>query len=460
MKETRMQLNFLGLWDQQAIVDKLEAMAAQGWMIQKMGNFFWTYTKIEPRNRRFRVTYFPTVSPYDPGPSQGQLTREELCARDGWQLAVRRDVAQVFYTDREDAVPIDTDPVLQVEAVRQAYNRRELPSRLATTFLSGFYIFIQLQNFFRDPAEFLCSNYHLFALLAWAVLFVFYLWGTVRDLLWLNRATRDALEKGTFLPPRSYAGAEMVLTVLAILLVVFSLAGLDGGNVYILLWMGCMGLMFWVTASLRNFLKKQGFSAAFNRVVTTVTSVVLTMVLLGGVIWLGVSGGISTREESQPVGSYTIEGYTFDIYDDSLPLTVEDLVSLEAQWSREANFRSSFLLTQEQYRQDLIPGQEITNYEMTYTIYRPANGWVYDTVRRGLINSRQDEVGDGYVFTDHYQQIDPTLWNAREVYQAYWSDSLLDTYLVCWEDKILEIKFYWQPTQEQIAAAAEILKEA
>lgn len=460
MKEIKRCLNFLGLWDQQAIVKKLEAMAAQGWMIRKMGNFFWTYEKMEPRKLRFWVTYYPTASPYDPGPTRGQLDREALCARDGWQLAVRRDVAQVFYTAREDAVPIDTDPVLQVEAVRQAYYRRELPSRLTMAFLCGFYIFRQFWDLGRDPVEFLSSNYHLFALPCWAVLFLLYLWGTCRDLLWLKRAARDALEKDAFLPPRSSPWVEAGLTVLAILLLVCSMAGLAESSLLILLWVAGMVLLMMAVTALMGLLKKAGFGRTFNRTVTTVTAVVLTLALLGGGFWLGISGVIPEKVESRPVGSYTRDGYVFDIYDDPLPLTVEDLVPLEAQWSREADFQSGFLLTREEYRQDLLPDQEIHNYEMTYTLYRPANGWVYDTVRRSLLNSRQDEVGDGYVFTDHYQQIDPAPWNAREAYQLYWSDSVLDTYLVCWEDKILEIKFYWQPTPDQIARAAEILQQA
>ena len=33
-----------------------------------------------------------------------------------------------------------------------------------------------------------------------------------------------------------------------------------------------------------------------------------------------------------------------------------------------------------------------------------------------------------------------------------------DTYLVCWEKRIVEIKFYWTPTREQIQIAAERLR--
>ena len=63
----------------------------------------------------------------------------------------------------------------------------------------------------------------------------------------------------------------------------------------------------------------------------------------------------------------------------------------------------------------------------------------------------------GIVFTDHYEPADPAPWGAQEAYQVYFSDSFLNTYLVCWEERIVEIKFYWEPTPEQIRLAAEKL---
>ena len=116
VKRTLVNVSF---YDPEAIQRKLEQMAAQGWMIQKAGNLFWTYTKIPPQKLRFAVTYFPGASEFDPKPSEKQLEKEELCAQDGWRLVLRWDVMQIFCTDREDAVPIDTDPVPQVDNIHR-----------------------------------------------------------------------------------------------------------------------------------------------------------------------------------------------------------------------------------------------------------------------------------------------------------------------------------------------------
>ena len=121
VKRTLVNVSF---YDPEAIQRKLEQMAARGWMIQKAGNLFWTYTKIPPQKLRFAVTYFPGASEFDPKPSERQLEREELCAQDGWRLVLRWDAMQIFCTDREDAVPIDTDPVPQVDNIHRTMRKK------------------------------------------------------------------------------------------------------------------------------------------------------------------------------------------------------------------------------------------------------------------------------------------------------------------------------------------------
>ena len=111
MRTLKRTLANFSFFDQQTIEKKLEDMAAKGWMVTKAGNFFWTYERIPPQKLRFAVTYFPGASEFDPQPSEKQLEKEELIARDGWKLVLRWDAMQIFCTDREDAVPIETDPV-------------------------------------------------------------------------------------------------------------------------------------------------------------------------------------------------------------------------------------------------------------------------------------------------------------------------------------------------------------
>ena len=78
MKNHRYCLEFFAFYDHTAIQRRVEEMAAQGWLLEKPGNFLWIYRRTEPRRLHAAVTYFPTASPFDPSPSQGELTMEEF----------------------------------------------------------------------------------------------------------------------------------------------------------------------------------------------------------------------------------------------------------------------------------------------------------------------------------------------------------------------------------------------
>ena len=74
-----------------------------------------------------------------------------------------------------------------------------------------------------------------------------------------------------------------------------------------------------------------------------------------------------------------------------------------------------------------------------------------------MLEERQDEVIDDYVFVDHYELTDAAPWGAQAAYQVYRDDGPRDTYLICWESRMVEITFSWTPTPEQLRTAGEIL---
>ena len=84
MRTTKRCFCNFSFYDQEAIQEKLESMAAKGWMISKLSNLMWTYQRMEPKQLRFAVTYFPNASEFDPGPTEGELTKMDFCAQDGF----------------------------------------------------------------------------------------------------------------------------------------------------------------------------------------------------------------------------------------------------------------------------------------------------------------------------------------------------------------------------------------
>ena len=123
MKDRKRQLENLAFYDKAAIEDRAAHMAEKGWLVEQPGPYFWKYRRIEPKRLAVNVVYFPKASEFDPSPTEGQIQLEELCKRDGWILAARWGQMQIFYNEQKDPVPIETDPVIQVETVRAAMKK-------------------------------------------------------------------------------------------------------------------------------------------------------------------------------------------------------------------------------------------------------------------------------------------------------------------------------------------------
>ena len=451
VKRTLVNVSF---YDPEAIQRKLEQMAAQGWMIQKVGNLFWTYTKIPPQKLRFAVTYFPGASEFDPKPSEKQLEKEELCAQDGWRLVLRWDVMQIFCTDREDAVPIDTDPVPQVDNIHRTMQKKVLVSQLVMALSVLGFLYLQLSQLWRDPADYLSDNSRLFTIPLWLMLLLMTIYELVIYFRWGRRA-KEAAEHGVFLPVRSHPWLSWAAVGLATVFLLLSVSASSGGFLFLLSIVVVMVIPFLLANWMLGELKGRGVSRRVNLAVTSAAIFVLVIVGTGAVVvGAATQGWLTLGEESQPVGQYDWDGLTMHIYDDPLPLEVEDLVQVDARWSKEARLQESPLLAYGDYRQDLLFTEEIQGYELRYEITDVKVPFLYDFVKDGFIRDNQDEVLEKYLIP-----VDPAPWEAEEVYQVSWSDGVLDdTYLVCWEKRIVEIKFYWTPTQEQIQIAAERLR--
>lgn len=444
-------------FDQSTIETKLEEMAARGWMIQKLGNLFWTYERMEPQKLHFAVTYFPDASEFDPKPSEGQLTREEFCAQDGWQLAVRWGAMQIFYTSQENPVPIDTDPVTQVETICRTMKKTVVSNQLVSLSLSIFYLAFQLWDLWHDPVDYLSSSNKLMSLPMWILLLIleaYELWSCFR---WCRRA-KKAAQDGVFLPVRIRQWFSWFVLAVAALFLLLSMgeSAFSASAVAFGVVMTFIGMA--VGNGLSGWLKEQGASRRVNMVVSSLGVLVAVIFCFAGMIALMIGNRFPFSQGSTPVDTYDWDGLTMDIYNDPLPLTVEDLVEVDARWSKKAEIQESVLVAYGDYRQDLLFGQEIQGYELSYEITDVKLPRLYEFVKERLISQRQDEVHEDFVFVDHYEPIDPAAWGAQEAYQLLGNDGLMDTYLVCWEDRIVEIKFYWTPTSEQIGRAAEILR--
>ena len=65
MRNTKRELNPYSFYDTEGLARHFERMAAEGWLIEKLG-YFWRYRRIEPQALRFSVVYYSEASEFDP----------------------------------------------------------------------------------------------------------------------------------------------------------------------------------------------------------------------------------------------------------------------------------------------------------------------------------------------------------------------------------------------------------
>ena len=460
MKDTKKIFCNFSFYDQVKIQEKLEEMARQGWMVDHPGKLTWTFKRIHPRKLRFCITYFPAASEFDPGPTEGELTKLDFCARDGWKLAMRWGVMQVFYNEDENAVPIETEPVAQVENVKKSMRKNVLYPHLLESAMLVWCLYLQSDMFRRDPVEYLSSPLKVYQIPVWICLLLACLYEVGVYFRWTRKAEKAAEEDGYFLPIRTKMNASYLLIAFSAWLMILAFGSALNYLTFGLIWCGVMALIAFAANRLKGWLKKRGARRWVNMTISLGSVFLLTVLFMGALVAVIIGSDISLTEDSQPVGSYEHNGMTRPIYDDPLPLVIEDLTEMEGKWTKERDHQETGLISYTEYDQRALWTEPREVKNLSYTITDVKVSFLRDYIRKTVLNSRRDEVHDGFVFTDHYESVDVNLWGADEVYQLHWSDSILDTYLVFWDSRIVEIKFYWDPTEEQIARAAEILRSA
>ena len=460
MKEMKRCFCNFSFYDQQAIQEKLEEMAESGWMLEKTG-FMWTYKRIEPKKLRFSVTYFPSASDFDPSPTEGELTKIDFCRQDGWNLVTTWGVMQIFYNEDLDAVPIETEPVMQIENICRSMKKNVLLPQAVLSGMLLWNVVIRLSQWLRDPVGELSDPFSIYSVLMFSILTLACLYEIGFYFCWSRKAKAAAQNDGVFLPVRSKPIASWILMAVSALLLILSYTALRGPLGFVILWLCMVPFIIVIGNLLKNMLKKRGVSRNVNRIVSVCAVVLLTFLMLGLMTAAIIQGRMRFDSGKNVVGTYELYGRTREIYNDPLPLEIEELADVNAQWSKEADHQETLLLSSTEYRQYAVPADGNDNVDerkLEYTVTEVKQDFLYDFIKRAVLNSRQDEIHDDFVFTDHYEPIDASVWNADDAYQLHWSESVLNTYLIFWGNHIVEIKFYWEPTPEQIAITVENLE--
>lgn len=433
--------------DSGAVERYLIRKARKGWFLDKTGQMFWRFRRGEPAARTYAVTYFPEASIYGGALTPAQEELAAYCAAAGWEFVAQWLRMQIYVTDQPNPVPLETDERQKLETVRAVFRKNRVTNLLliAVALLQVITLGIRLKT---ETFQLFASPMALPLLVCWPFLLFITLESRLLWAIWLRQSERSVEQDGPCAP--SFFGLSRGLEIGALILVTALLvqglwyaqrSGAGGA-----LWWGA-GIMAVVLACTLGpvwWMRERGYDESSIRNVT-----ILIAVLIGVVAVCAVADQ-SIVTPIEPVWWYEGEEARYGIYDDPIPLRLEDLgVSTEGlpySTSRRRFSRSPFL-SQVSADHTCPPAEELPGEqpELGYTMIHVSFPPLYDVCREELSWPDMEMVEDGR-------------WQAKTVYAGTMYDGT-PALLVCWEKDLLLLysDLIPQLTAEQAAAIREIV---
>lgn len=455
MKTRKRRLEYYSFYNHTGIEQHLKEMAQKGWMLESISNLYWIYRKIEPKDIHFCVTYYPRASDFDPEPSEDQQTFHDFCAHTGWKLACTWHQMQVFYNEKESPIPLDTDPIMEVDTLHRACKKNFLPSYyllLALGLLMGGYF---LARIYFDPIGLLSSSSQMLSGFAYLCLLIISLAELCTYFSW-HRKAKKAAQDGIFVDTPSTKLIQQTVVIVLMFAAAIWLLNLFTLSNRMLAWIAVamllsMFLIIFAVNWIKHGLRKLKASRGLNRTLTLAACFLLPTILMGGITYATLSGIFSNVNQTVP-------------FDDSvIPLSITDFYEVDEQKYIEQNRNNeTFALGQRVVHMfgdwNAEDFHELPDLQYTITTVKSPiiYEWVKDQMYWDMDESDDKDIPVGHRLV--LKEQDPAPWGANEVYRLYQEEGwYMNWYLLCYDDWIIDIRFDWEPTVDDMAIVKQKL---
>lgn len=427
----RYELPLFSFYDHTGMVRHLEQMARRGWRLDKLGGMLWRYQPMEPCRLKYALVYFPEVTGFEPTPPESHLRLQELCAQAGWVLAATAGKYQVYYNQDPDAVPLETDPGIQVDIIHRTMKRNFIPSYLLLTLAAVLQLFMQITDLNKDYSVWYSGKAYYFSgfawmmIPAWSMILLFYLIELGQYFLWYRKAKARAAE-GLYTPsPRSRWVQSLAILTLALLLLSWFLTKQMNGFVFAVL--AALLLAMVLSIGLSKLLKVVGVSAKVNQIITIGVACILSLMAV-----MSVSNfTIQSRRQAEQMEAV-------------LPLRLEDLGLDGSHHTLREDVRQSPLVRRAAYHQR-------PDIHQSGSAAPELNYMVVDVYCKPLWDiCLQDYLKSGA------QTVDAAPWGARQAWQI--ETQYEAVYLLCWDDRMVYMELEEAPSDAQKAVIGDKLK--
>lgn len=452
-RNVQYEYNLFDLYAAPEIAQHLEALARQGWQLEHIGPVFWCYRKCPPADLHYAVVYFPK-DPADEYISRQQRELWELCRTTGWELAATAGQMQIFRTAEKEPIPIETDPVVQVETIHAAMRVRD------SVLFAGsliFYILLLLPLLLLTRSA---GNWAAWFRLFLPVLLLYILpccITLVSHLLWYRSARQTAQNENRLQAPKGNRRLNAVHTILALIcLFLFLFSVIAERNYYLATLTGAVipGTIFLLAVyfRLRHRLQQRGrrTAAAF---LVAVFALELVLSLGYTAAHPIILGHRNAERITQSVGGSTF--LVDKIYHDPLPLTVEELTgeTSDTNYSCFFEVRGTPLLRQYVGQQSVPLFQGSSQPALAYSVFV---GSAY------FLDRRLTELHQGACSAFHpveqisFTELDTSRWGAEAAYSS--ADGSLH-FLLRYADRLVDLHFFNWPDATVKPMQAELVRE-
>ena len=464
MRNTKWELNPYSFYDTEGLARHFERMAAEGWAPDRVGLCI-RYRRIRPQKLRFAVAFYPDS---DDTP-EGEDVFIDYCEQAGWQHAVGAGALtfwggnvdgeggshsgrsrHVFCTADENAVEIDTDPVLQVDATHRGLKPycHWLVAFSVLQLLQMDNIIDDLQS---DPLSVVSSNLNIRSVILQVMIIVICAAQLIGYYRWYGKAKQVAEEEGRFIAPKSRPWLQtfwrfvLLVTFFSAFVIGLFLSGSSGqGRLY---YAALLSIAAPIAAAFfaHSSMERAG-AGRKKRCAVTVIALVLAALASTGLLYTMKQNGLFESQQAN-VEWYSENGAHVTIYHDSLPLYLSDLGIEDgtARWSCKSWELSSPLAAQHGgVQEDALgypdpndPNQYCgTKTRIYYTVSDVYLSALFDRCLSTELDYQKRHPESPYV----YNEVDAAPWGAERAWRLYdeEEEQWLDHWLITGGTRIVE----------------------
>lgn len=425
----------IDLWNKRKLVRYLEEQALKGWMFCGFEETLWKFERIEPKKVHFCVTYFLGYIEGNDYANQRLLEFWDYCAHAGWELAGTNQELQVFYSKRDDPVPIDTDPKMEVRTMQIMALRKLKPKLKYFLILTVLSLLMVLADYHANPIRMLYDPDIFLRVFGYGGILLSFLLQVGEQYLWLWQARRYADRYGEY---PHHLKRLRISTVLRCLIGIGFVDWVFRYHGLIML----ISLLIMIPSTLilgvllLNWLDKKDIERKTVVIITVVAILILTGV--SGRVVSGVADRVGVEQTRYaPVGSIWAQ------YEEMPPISAEEYCGPGSETTYYSSYvNESLFLAEYRGRQDMENCDGSIN--MRYTVLEAKWNVLYDICL--------EEYRDSEMFP-----VNAVPWGAERAYQYGTPKELQTTWLLCYENRVVFLHISERPTPEQMALIGQHL---